>query len=224
MNQSTKDGFTIVELMLAMGFVSVLLLSIALIVIQMANTYNKGITFKNVDQVGSTLSSDITQTIQQSSPFNTGNNFLYKYSNGVKAGGRLCLGQYSYVWNYGNSFRAPLSRPNVYAGSNTPIYFAKVNDPGAQYCVNPNLAIDSTRAVELINTGDLVLHYFNITRRAPSEPQGLYSIEMLIGTSDMTALTGSDISTQCRPPSDSQSDPIYCAVDQFNFVARTGVR
>lgn len=50
--QCRRHGFTLIELMLAMAFVSVLLLAIATIAIQAGKLYNRGLTLKSINQSG----------------------------------------------------------------------------------------------------------------------------------------------------------------------------
>ena len=167
MNQSSKNrGFTLIELMLAMGFVSALLLAIAMTVIQISNIYNTGLTYKSVNQFGGSLASELQRDISQSSPFDISKSYIKKTSGGIITGGRLCTGQYSYIWNYGQALKAtpaPTSL-NVYSSPGLTINFVKVADSGGNYCSNPALNI-SANAVELLNGQvDLAIHNFSITQ------------------------------------------------------------
>src|SRR5450759_2265716 len=101
MNLSRQRGFTLVELMLAMAFVSALLLAIAMTVIQIGNIYNRGITYKNVNQVGSSLVSELQRSIASNAPFDVSINGVGEGEHYINKGwgGRLCTGQYSYIWN-----------------------------------------------------------------------------------------------------------------------------
>ena len=59
-NRHVQRGFTIIELMLAMTFVSFLLMAIAMVTVQVGKTYNRGLTLKTVNQSGR----DITDSIR----------------------------------------------------------------------------------------------------------------------------------------------------------------
>lgn len=172
---SQKQGFTLVELMLAMGFVGSLLVMIALIIMQIMGLYNKGLTLKEVNQVSRTVVRDMQQSISGVDAFRLqykdvdtlqtpkslheisekGNDIDY-YSN--SAGGRLCTGSYSYVWNTGAALKShnrrlvdftpggvsdTYGRPGepaypiqfVTAGSeSSPVRFLKKSDPGKELC------------------------------------------------------------------------------------------
>ena len=230
MNQSSNNrGFTLIELMLAMGFVSALLLAIAMTVIQISNIYNTGLTYKSVNQFGGSLANELQRDISQSSPFNIATNFVQlpvTRTPGNYTGGRLCTGQYSYIWNYGKALINNATSLNTYSGSDsgTPISFVKVADSGGGYCANTALKINHANAVELLNIGqvNLAIHNFLITQTSHDSATGqyLYAISFVIGTNDKNTLNAS--STGCLTPDNPTSNPIYCAVNQFDIVARAG--
>lgn len=230
---SRHYGFTIIELLVAMSFVSMLLLAIAVTVIQISNIYSKGMTMKSVDQSGRTISNDIRQTLSQSRPFNIDTAFrLQRYPESElnsPDGGRLCTGVYTYVWNFGKSLTAPI---NQYSESTESIRFARVRDSEGGYCADPNRAIEKADATELLASEgqDLAIQSFSVKQLAndPSLGQSLYRIVMEIGTNNQDALqqarTITSIDTSCKPPSDDASLQNFCAVSQFDFTAQAGNR
>lgn len=237
-----KQGFTLVELMLAMGFVSALLLAIAMTVIQIGNIYNRGITFKTVNQTGGALASELLRDINSSSPFDVTSPKVYiqQGSMGDYWGGRLCIGQYSFIWNYGKYIQSAeqagdFSGINAYSSApntKTPINFIKVIDPTASYCIDATTTkkeVNYTDAVELLDVGEsnLAIHNFSIMPiidPLSNTGQSLYNISFKIGTDDQTTLTGSGNSTVCLPENNINSNPSYCAVNQFDILARAGNR
>lgn len=64
--KSTKHGFTLIELSLAMIFLAILLLTIALITTQIIAIYQKGLAIKAVSSTGRELVDDITRAIAAS--------------------------------------------------------------------------------------------------------------------------------------------------------------
>jgi type II secretory pathway pseudopilin PulG len=223
MNQSRKNrGFTLIELMLAMGFVSALLLAIAMTVIQISDIYNSGLTFKSVNQYGGSLANELQRDISQSAPFDIANNLV---SSG-DTGGRLCIGQYSYIWNYGKALSETTQPPtlNVYSNPTTPISFVKAIDRDGSYCSSPTKPVDSNTAVELLNVGqvNLAIHSFSIKQISSDNATGqyLYGISFVVGTNDQPTLNSD--STACLTSDNIQSNPTYCAVNQFDIVARAG--
>ncbi|MCX6728880.1 MAG: prepilin-type N-terminal cleavage/methylation domain-containing protein [Candidatus Saccharibacteria bacterium] len=227
---NNKQGFTLVELMLAMGFVSALLLAIAMTVIQIGNIYNRGITYKSVNQAGTMLASELQRGINSSSPFDPDST---KYYVPEDWGGRLCIGQYSYIWNFGNAIQAnDTTKLNVYSNApdpNTQINFVKVQDSSKSYCIDATTTkkdVNFADAVELLDAGqtELAIHSFTIASAPPdgSTGQRLYNISYLIGTNDQTTLSGSSDATTCLTANNVKADSNYCAINQFDIVARAG--
>ena len=230
MSQDSKKGFTLIELMLAMTFISVLLIAIALTTIQISTIYTKGITLREVDQAGRTVSDELQRSIASSVPFNTTPKSVttptskYVVRDG---GGRLCLGDYSYAWNYGSALRGGAGAPAVYNkySDGSEVRFAKVEDAGGALCANDSVqTIDKSKASDLLTSGDrdLVMHQFTISQTAENDEigQALYAISMVIGTNDREQLTANDAS--CKPPAEGAGDEAYCSVNQFDIVARAG--
>jgi hypothetical protein len=233
-----------VELILAMGFVAALLIAIAMTVIQIGNIYNRGLTLKEVDQAGRLISSELQRSIAASTPFyidpGVGNQYIQQqvgvFSHFVKKdwGGRLCLGQYSYIWNYGDAIRTVDPSLNLYDNISSDVNiprFVKVLDPKADYCFeDPSTGwkkIDTTTEdpVELLDKSqhNLAIHSFTITTTSdatdPKTGQQLYNVEFIIGTNDRSAL---ESNMECKPPNDSESNLDYCSINRFNIVARAG--
>jgi hypothetical protein len=235
MNQDNKiHGFTLIELMLAMTFIAMLLVAIALTTIQIGNIYNKGITLREVNQAGRSLSDEFQRTIASATPFDVtpkvGNPPAPASSRYVawEGGGRLCLGNYTYVWNYGKALAGGASAPailNKYIGDpNTQIRMIKVEDASGSLCTVTTASIDRSKSTDLLTSGDrdLVLHKFSVERTddAVNTGQAIYAISMVLGTNDRQQLTTDD--TSCKAPGDGVGDENYCSVNQFDVIARAG--
>ncbi len=227
------QGFTIVELMLAMSFVSVLLVSIAMLTIQVSNIYTRGVTLRQVNEAGLEISTDLQRSLRQASNLQI-NDSSTSYIVQPNVGGRLCLGDFSYAWNTaqalsGNqgSLTAELNKIDT-KPTPTPVRFVKVLDRGKLLCQPitsmgtitgyPNIP-PSSQPNDLLLAGDRDLALYNITISAP--PEGLATITLTIGTKDLTAVDATKDDT-CRPPSDAESDQEYCAVNKFVIVTRIG--
>ena len=227
-----KHGFTIVELMLAMGFISALMLAIALTVVQIGNIYNRGLTYKDVNQSGDSIANELQRSIGEITLFSvSGANSLFIPQT---HGGRLCTGKYSYIWNYGLALSTPSSTHNEYSGTLNPdtpdIRFVKALDVSNSYCTARNSKITQSSAVDLLSAGqhNLSIHSFNISSVSSatdtSTGQQLYNIEFLIGTNDQDALVTDPVThdVSCKPPSVFGADPSYCSVQKFDITARAG--
>lgn len=232
MSHDKNNGFTLIELMLAMTFISILLVAIAMTTIQIGNIYNKGVTLREVNQGGRNVSEELQRSIASSVPFDATPKkddspatatSKYVVRDG---GGRLCLGDYTYAWNYGRSIAGDAGAPAVFNKYNdgSVVRFTKVADPSGALCATPETAIPKANSTELLSSGDrdLVVHSFTLTKTAddPNANQALYAISMIIGTNDTAQLTTDDAS--CKPPSENVGDENYCSVNQFDIVARAG--
>lgn len=229
-----QQGFTIIELMLAMTFVSLLLMAVSMTVIQISNIYTKGLTMRAVNQTGQTLTQDIRRSVEAARPLDIGGADAsggQNYQPMVKLGGelsrpdggRLCTGSYSYIWNNGKSFATPV---NKYRDDSSLIRMVKVVDNGSRYCADPSRPIDRATATEMLSDGDreLAVQSFAI-RQATDTPafgQALYLITLELGTNDQEALELRSMDTACKPPSESAELQDFCAVNKFEFTARAG--
>ncbi len=236
--QDKNKGFTIIELTLAMAFVSLLLVAIAMTVIQIANIYAKGSTLKEVNQLGMALSQDMQSSISSSSPLSLGEgspDFKEIKASGDSskvAGGRLCTGNISYIWNFGEYFTTPV---NEYETSSDVLRLVKVEDKGKLYCSDPTKKVVKANATEMLMDGEreVALQSFAITEAAHDAvlQQGLYKIVLEVGTNDQAALETTttsgaidSVDTSCKAPSDEAAYQDYCAVNKFEFTARAGNR
>lgn len=86
MKKPLKKGFTLVELSVAIGLITIMLITIALITQDVLKIYHKGITIKSINQIGRTLIDEFSSSISQSSPVYS-EQFCKKYlaTNSVEA-------------------------------------------------------------------------------------------------------------------------------------------
>lgn len=220
------EGFTMVELMLAMSFVSALLVAIVMTTMQVSHIYNRGLTLREVNQAGRAVLEDMQNTIAVSTPFSVDASAATTRYVDRPGGGRLCTGKYTYAWNYGRSIAGISSAPAVYNKytDDSVVRYAKVNDPGAGLCVNTSMRINKANAVEILAAGDrdLAAHEVTVVNAANDTETGqaLYAISMTIGTNDQSQLLTANDS--CKPPSANVGNEDYCSVNQFDIVVRAG--
>jgi len=162
-----RAGFTIIEMMLAMTFVSILMVLVAILVINMTDIFTKGVTIRDLNSTGRLVMDDIVRAIAASPPLNTADRQSYFVQ--TPNGGRFCTGVYSYIWN--QVVIGPNGVPRIFGsadsdhGANrfgkitpsgayvelsqqeiidhellTPLRFVKVSDFGRQYCGVPGTA------------------------------------------------------------------------------------
>jgi prepilin-type N-terminal cleavage/methylation domain-containing protein len=227
----SKRGFTLIELMLAMAFVSALMIAVAMTVIQIANTYNRGLTLKEVNQAGNDLANELQRSIASASKFDISggqSRYVVNKFGGEEVGGRLCTGQYTYIWNIGKAISDNTNR-NKYDSGTDEIRFIKVVDSNADYCGPDMTAVARDKAIEILGQGEheLAIHNFSITTSATADDsvtgQRLYSINFTLGTNIQSAMDrDADGAIFCRLRPDLGADPAYCYVNRFEIVARAG--
>lgn len=244
MNLKYKKGFTLIELMLSLTFVATLLLAMALTIIQIGANYNRGITIKEVNQSGRSLSEDMRFTISSSPGIGDG---VVNYSyDGKLEQGRLCLGGYSYIWNYGQSLTlaeegTPLydrlakietrNANNLLVSSN--VRLVKVADATSKYCLRGetggflnNRITESERGVDLLASGDRKLSVYKFEVEAPTlladtmSSKAIYKASISIGAGDAAFVHRS--LDRCNMPGEGESDLVYCTIQNFKITVVGG--
>lgn len=228
--QTRQQGFTIIELMLAMTFLSVLLLAIAMSVIQIATIYNKGIVTKEINQASRSLADDIRRTAAASVKIIPATDYVTN-----SAGGRLCLGNFSYIWNTGRALATNDPNRATYQGSTQPIALVKVPDASKIYCslnsgggfAYPYVrGVDQAQAREMLPPGDhaLMINKFELLTSTIVEDesigQTLYTLDFTLGSGRISAMNADQ--SACLDAGDVNSDLTYCTVRAFSIVLRTG--
>jgi Tfp pilus assembly protein PilV len=223
-----QSGFTIIELSLAMTFVSILLISIALLTIYLGKQYTRGQVMKEVNQAGTEIVGDIKRSIAGAYT----NDITYKaFTDGSQATA-ICFGNVSYIANKPSRINTPAATLAKYA-SGTPARFAKVPDVGSSICAASAVpAVLPAGARELLAIADgneQSLAVYKLAFRRPASPygfidpmypdRGLYIVDITIGTSQDTEILNDQ---QCKPPSDVQSGDEYCSINTFTVVGRVG--
>lgn len=228
MSTNTKQGFTLIELMLAISFVGVLLITMLVAIIHVTGVYSKGMTIKSINQVGRDLGSAITR--DAAGLASVANPIVQPDEQGAGSLGRLCLGSFSYVW----SPAAKLSDGSAVKymdATDTSIVLARVPDSGGSYC--RKLASDQYRtdvekaqSTEILSAeqGDYALHAASLQQipatGAASSAEVLYDIRYTIGTNDVGSIDTADQS--CKAPDDAQNNFNFCSVNTFEIMVRAG--
>src|SRR5690606_3570780 len=163
-DKQRQTGFTLIELMLAMTFISLLLIAIAMAVIQMTGTYNRGLALKEVNQTTRAVSESLRETAGQSDLIFADTDYIPTNTGGS---GRLCLGTYSYIWNTVRAFEGDTDADPIHFESDNSrkLQLVRVPDPSKIYCSQPagtlvykNIRASDTSSVqELIDPGEHML-------------------------------------------------------------------
>lgn len=199
MNKKTSRqiGFTLTELMLAMAFLSFVLIFIVVAMLQYIGNYNKGLTYKEINQAGRTIFEDLTREMRTNSA-----------NVRVMDKGRLCVGGQTYVWNTPDT--SPQNKyddDSVNAGE--PITgIIRVTDSTGTLCIVGGGSIPNIPQEDetIIARSNVAVQSFS----AQSGDQGkLYSLKLDLSTSDDNAPVASN--GQCSPGRDGQ----FCATASF---------
>ena len=241
-----SKGFTIIELTLAMSFVALLLIAVAMLSIQLTNQYSRGVTMKEIAQAGTEASNDIKRTLGQTQIQGSGIRTKTVATGGVA----LCTGTYSYVANSPDNLEnLTVSSPNMIkvgtGSSRIAARLAKVRDIGGRLCDATSQLdtapreITSSDVSELLASGSrllvvraLTVTPVNLTTDANGIPvsgafyeeykkgRGLYTVSLTIGTGIGSEFVADN--TRCKAPSETDSNEEFCAIDTFKFTTRVG--
>lgn len=224
-------GFTLVELMLAVTFISILLISIVGVVMQIASVYNKGLAIKSVNQASITIADDMKRVIGQTKSLDLSSPLVYHTieipgTTTIK-GGRLCTGTYTYAWNISNnSIMVPYNRYGVGNPINSIVRF---KDPDGQYCQPLYRAglqpIPNNGTVELFSDDFLKIQSFAISEIASDDVSrsALYQIKITVSSGNQNWINATNSSeAKCYDPGDARSNNEFCAVNQIKFTALAG--
>lgn len=235
-NSTHRQGFTLIELMLAMTFVSALLLAIAMTIIQAGNTYSKGMALKDINQSARMIVDDLKRTVSAAGAVQLDDaSYMIRPATGAPISGRLCLGNYSYLWNTVDATLANANALRLPGASPTLISMVKVVDTNKVYCAtqtngapviaNTVRTADVDKVSNLLVMGDHSLSMTNVKVNIasaavdPATGQRLFSVDFGIGTGDPLAMKADR--TGCLMPNEPNADPIYCNAQQFGVVIRT---
>jgi hypothetical protein len=216
-----------------MAGISVLLLAIMTAVVHAAQTYNKGLTIKEVNLVGREMTDEFKRVIMASNQIDPSADLVAvkKPLSSEILGGRLCTGSVSYVWNYGKAVQD--NEPQLTrVDTGRVIRVGKVVDQTKQYCA---LNGDGTAATVVIPNGDYnallpegdrSLDIFGFTMIADPQAQDvttkqrLYTMTFILGSGNYRAMK--DDYSACREPGDPAADLQYCVLQDYSFTVRAG--
>ncbi|MGB3023983.1 MAG: type II secretion system protein [Candidatus Saccharimonadales bacterium] len=204
-----QKGFTIIELMFALTFLSFLLVFIVTSTIQTMRTYNKGITFKSVNQSGRSILDQMSRDIGQSvTPV------VYKDPAGILRG-MLCTQSVAYIWN---TIYAPTSllsvERNKYSVSDPKqpyLYLVRTNDRTHCNATDQGWSPD-TKRTGVYQTTELLSDQASVTKIDLTKiTPKLYLLELGLGSADTSGYE-SPGSTVC-----SSNDAVgqFCASAEF---------
>lgn len=234
MNKRTQ-GFTIVELSIAIAFIAVLLMAILSLTITAGRMYVKADTNKAINQAGRDIA-DIIRRDLLSASMSTIKPVVTQDAGDAAApliSGRLCIGAVVYVWNTAallNSTDSAANEIKIVNAADKPIKLVRITHPtSAFYCTPDGSGRYTTKitdpSTELLDGDglDYAIHSMIFTPLAKTGNKGLYSIAYTLGTNQpYTTERSSDGYIQCKPNDSVLANFDYCSVSEFDTIARIG--
>ncbi len=214
--KSQQKGFTIVELMIATGIFSLILLVVLTAIIQVGRMYYKGITISKTDQAARSIIDRVSQEIQFS-PAGTNPLLHQTASNGFHV---RCIGsmRFFYVVNSQNVMgRSGLVGDDSAAGSDLCVSAAAMQaasgtGPGGE----PTLNIGSSSNQRDLLPNNMRILKFDVSR--PNPTANLYNVTVRVayGDTDLLNQTEAGIPNSfCRGATIGTQ---FCAVSEFNVT------
>jgi prepilin-type N-terminal cleavage/methylation domain-containing protein len=164
-HHNKQHGFTLIELMLAMGGIAFLLLFVVFAILQVTGLYTKGVAIRQINQAGRQMTDEISRSVRYgSSPIS------------IPDKHRLCVGGKSYIWNDPDDTTYVNSK--VGGGS---LKFVVLS--GTSYCstipaTSPSNDIPAVSSEALGNV--VMLQNMTITKANPSSP--VYELSIILST------------------------------------------
>lgn len=230
MIRDDKQGFTLIELMLAMTFISILLLSITMVGIQAGRMYSRGVVLRDVNQAGRDISDTFRRDFLQANAGKINITGLRVPNNENWTTGRLCLGAHSYVWNNPKYLDDPslLGANRLFKVDGNPINLVRVVDADGGLCKRDGSGrypetVDMAKSSNLlrpISSGDGSIGIHNVTLEkitSDSSREALYRLTFTLGTSKMSEIRNSS----CKAPDEAESNFEFCAINKFEMIVRT---
>lgn len=218
-----KSGFTLVELNIAIVFVALLLMAVAMTTMSVSRTYQYGVALKSINQLGREVVDQLRRDISSAAAQR-----VQYHAPGTDGVGRLCLGTVSYVFNTAESLNAGSpSLVDTSTSPNRPVNFARIDDRDSSWCqesagVFIKNDIDSSvdKYTELLRDDSIpvAIHSMQVTNLLSSSgldfAEGIVEVSIDIGTNETETTDGG----VCKPPTSPDENFNNCAVRQFVTV------
>lgn len=174
--KSKQKGFTLIELMLAMAFLASILVLCTAVIIQAFTIYNKGLAVKQINQLGRTLTEDMTRAA------NSGKVVLDLDTANANSH-ILCLGSSAYIWNTVTDVRsATIPKPvKTFETSGDEVNMVKIRSTSGEVCTsNIGVQVNRDNAIDLLS-GQVRVLSASVTQVPNSN---LINISFVFGTYD----------------------------------------
>lgn len=198
-----QKGFTLIELMIALAFVAFILIFAVTTIIQVMQTYNKGLSVKQINQAARTTLEDMSRYLHNADPSAVNVNAL--------SSNRVCFGGISYVWNLYNT---PSGSANKY-DDGTPLTFTRVSDSSGSMCSNSGggyPAVPKSQATDILQSNVWVMA---LSVSKPTVANPLTDISIKLAVANDPALSGGNCTV-------GGAQGQFCATAVFSTTVLTG--
>lgn len=198
-----QTGFTLIELMIALAFVAFILIFATTAVIQVMQTYNKGLAIKQINQAGRTTLEDVTRYLRTADPGAVNTSAL--------GSNRVCFGGISYVWNLYNTPSGSAAKYD----DGTSLTFVRVSDAANAMCSNASgsyPAVPKASATDILSSNVWVMA---VAMTTPSVSAPLVDVTIKLAVANDPAITSG---TCAKGGSTGQ----FCATSNFTTTVMTG--
>ncbi len=221
MKHNTK-GFTLIELNIAIIFVAILAIGIAMVTINVTKINQRGVALKTINQTGREVMDIMRRDLSTAKPKEV---TVIAPLGGV---GRICLGTVSYVYNTAAALQGAGTPIRTALPDNQLIALVRMDDNNRLWCeqsggIFTKTAVDSAdNATELLqmgkNTAPVAVHSLSLTTltKSSDEKQGLFELQLQLGTNEADTIQTS----ACKPPTDHQANFDNCVVREFRTIIR----
>lgn len=197
-------GFTLIELMIALAFVAFILIFATTAVIQVMQTYNKGLAVKQINQAGRTTIEDMSRFLRIADPGAV-------KTNALASDRRVCFGSVSYVWNLYNT---PAASTNKY-DDGSPLTLTRVNDAANAMCAivaGAYPAVPKSQATDILASNIWVM---SLTVSQPTVAAPLVDLSLKLAVAGDPTITAG----QCAQGGVTGQ---FCATSDFSTTVMSG--
>ena len=201
---NNQKGFTLIELMIALAFVAFILIFATTAVIQVMQTYNKGVAVKQINQAGRTTLETLSRNLREADPGVVDVSL-------VGSQRRLCTGSISYVWNLYNTSSAVANRYD----DGQILTFVRVNDASKSMCTLVSGAYPSPTRAQSVDILQSNVWVMAVSATDPSVDAPLVDVSVSLAVANDPAITAG----QC-----TQGGTVgqFCATSTFSTTVMTG--
>ncbi len=233
MKRKSPQGFTLIELNLAMVFVALLVVGVAIVVVNITKINQRGIMLKTINQTGR----EVVEQMRRDIAGARADRVQYEFASGV---GRLCLGTVSYVFNTAEALHGASDVIKDETKVDRPaVILVRVEDKDSAWCsrsmtgeFTKKAVITSDQAVELLQSDEhtlpVAIHSMNVkplvstATTDKTSAEGLVALTMVLGTNEADTIKAAGSGQViCKPPTDHQTNFDNCAVREFSTVVRS---